>query len=165
MKPILTVAILTVAVALGACRGGPTAEVARFHTSQPINRGALFLQPTDPATASGLEFRTHAESVAVEMRRHGFQTVPSVGQAQYVATIDITQTDASGSRGSTDRTTALSVILLRQTDNQKVWEGRAINTASVGSQQATLTWAVPALADALFREFPGPSGVTHNVRI
>ena len=189
-KGILAASSIALMIALSACgRGGMYADVARFHTNQPINRGTLFIQPADPAIANSLEFRTHAESVAVEMRRQGFQTVPNAGQAQYVATLDITQTDGTtvtrpgttvgvpvgptiiatpvgrGPRNSTERTTTTAVQIQRQGDGQKVWEGRASKTANAGSQEANLTWAVPRLATALFTDFPGTPGVTQQVRL
>ena len=186
---IVAATAITLALALGACNRGPTAEVARFHTNQPINRGTLFIQPADPATANSLEFRTHAESVAVEMRRLGFQTVPDAGQAQYLAVLDIAQTDGTtttrpgttvgapigpvvvatpvgrGPRNSTERTTTVAVVIQRSADSQKVWEGRASKTAAADSNESKLTWAVPALAGALFRDFPGKPGVTQTVRL
>lgn len=181
---------LALMLALAGCnRGGTYADVARFHTNQPVNRGTLFIQPADPALADNLEFRTHAESVAVEMRRLGFQTVPNAAQAQYVATLDITQTDGTtvtrpgmtvgvpigvaviatpvgrGPRNATERTTTVGVQMKRQADGAQIWEGRASKTATAGSQQATLTWAVPALSGALFKDFPGTPGVTQQVRL
>lgn len=190
MKTGLVFTLAATMLALTACgRGGTYADVARFHTNQPINRGTLFIQPVDPASQNNLEFRTHAESVAVEMRRQGFQTVPDAGQAQYLATLDITQSDGTtvtrpgttvgvpvgsvviatpvgrGPRNSTERTTTIGVQIKRQGDGAQVWEGRASKTASAGSQEATLTWAVPALAGALFKDFPGTPGQTVQVRL
>jgi hypothetical protein len=187
---VLAATSIALMLALAACgRNNVYADVARFHTNQPINRGTLFIQPADPALANNLEFRTHAESVAVEMRRQGFQTVPTLAQAQYVATLDITQTDGTtvtrpgmtvgvpvgptviatpvgrGPRNATERTTTVGVQIKRQPGGAQVWEGRASKTASAGSQGATLTWAVPALAGALFKDFPGPAGVTTQVRL
>lgn len=183
-------AAVAMVVALAGCnRNAIYADVARFHTNQPVNRGTLFIQPADPALADNLEFRTHSESVAVEMRRLGFQTVPSASQAQYIATLDITQTDGTtvtrpgmtvgvpvgvaviatpvgrGPRNATERTTTVGVQMRRQADNVQIWEGRASKTATAGSQQATLTWAVPALSGALFGDFPGTPGVTQQVRL
>ena len=95
-RQIIAATSIALMLALSACnRGGTYADVARFHSNQPINRGTLFIQPVEPSMANNLEFRTHAESVAVEMRRLGFQTVPDAGQAQYVATLDIAQTDGT----------------------------------------------------------------------
>jgi hypothetical protein len=189
-KHILAATSVALMLALAGCgRNNVYADVARFHTNQPINRGTIFIQPVDPAMANNLEFRTHAESVAVEMRRQGFQTVPTADQAQYIATLDITQTDGTtvtrpgmtvgvpvgavtvatpvgrGPRNATERTTTVGVQIKRQSDGTQVWEGRASKTANAGSQGATLTWAVPTLAEALFRDFPGPAGVTQQVRL
>lgn len=188
-KAILAASMLAATLALSACSSGTYADVVRFHTNQPINRGTLFIQPADPAIANSLEFRTHAESVAVEMRRLGFQTVPDAGQAQYLAILDIAQTDGStvtrpgttvgvpvgptiiatpvgrGPRNTTERTSTVAVQIQRQADSVKIWEGRASKTANAGSQEATLTWAVPALAGAMFRDFPGKPGATVQVRL
>ena len=187
---VLAATSIALMIALSACgRNNIYADVARFHTNQPINRGTLFIQPSDPALANNLEFRTHSESVAVEMRRQGFQTVPTAAQAQYIATLDITQTDGTtitrpgmsvavpvgaamiatpvgrGPRNSTERTSTIGVQIKRQADGTQIWEGRASKTASAGSEQANLTWAVPALAGALFKDFPGTPGVTQQVRL
>lgn len=189
-RPILAATSLALLLALSACnRGGLYADVARFHSNQPINRGTLFIEAADPAVGTSLEFRTHMESVAVEMRRLGFQTVPTRAQAQYVAILDIAQTDGAtvtrpgtsvgvpvgptiiatpvgrGPSSSTERTTTVAVQIQRQSDGAKVWEGRASKTSNVGSQEAALTWAVPALAGALFHDFPGRPGVTQQVRL
>ena len=189
-RQIIAATSIALMLALSACgRGNTYADVARFHTNQPINRGTLFIQPADASVANNLEFRTHAESVAVEMRRQGFQTVPDASQAQYVATLDITQTDGTtvtrpgmtvgvpvgptiiatpvgrGPRNSTERTTTVGVQIKRQSDGVQIWEGRASKTANAGDQGATLTWAVPVLSEALFRDFPGKPGDTQQVRI
>ncbi len=189
-KPMIFVAASMAAMlALSACSSGTYADVARFHTNQPINRGTLFIEPADPGMGTSLEFRTHAETVAVEMRRQGFQTVPDISQAQYIAVLDIAQTDGTtvtrpgttvgvpvgptvvatpvgrGPRSATERTTTVAVQIRRAGDSIKIWEGRASKTANAGSQEATLTWAVPALAGALFQDFPGTPGATVQVRI
>ena len=70
-----------------------------------------------------------------------------------------------GPRNATERTTTIGVQIKRQSDGMQVWEGRASKTGAAGSQQATLTWAVPALSGALFKEFPGTPGVTQQVRL
>ena len=63
-----------------------------------------------------------------------------------------------GPRNSTERTTTVAVQIKRQSDGTQIWEGRASKTATAGSQGATLTWAVPVLSEALFRDFPGTPG-------
>ncbi len=54
----------------------------------------------------------------------------------------------------------LSVQLRRRSDNSTIWEGKAL-TESVGDQPAE---TAARLARALFKGFPGESGVTITVR-
>ncbi len=62
-----------------------------------------------------------------------------------------------------ETTTTLSVTLLQNPGTQAVWEGRAsLDTAANGQRGTPLT---PILAQALFRDFPGPSGQTVQVPI
>ena len=59
----------------------------------------------------------------------------------------------------------IELQLKRRSDNSVIWEGRAITETRAGSQAAALGTVVPALADALLRDFPGPSGQTVRVKI
>ena len=59
----------------------------------------------------------------------------------------------------------LSVQLKRRSDNSVVWEGRAVAEARAGTDGASLSAAVPRLAQALMQEFPGPSGRTVRVTL
>lgn len=62
-----------------------------------------------------------------------------------------------------ETTTTLSVTLLQNPGTQAVWEGRAsLDTAANGQRGTALT---PVLAQALFKDFPGPSGRTVQVPI
>lgn len=54
----------------------------------------------------------------------------------------------------------LALQLKRKSDGTVMWEGRAVAEAAEGSRYGPLTAAVPALADALLRDFPGTSGQT-----
>lgn len=54
----------------------------------------------------------------------------------------------------------LNVTLRRRSDSTAVWEGRAYLEASRRSPAGSLASAFPQLVDAVFREFPGPSGAT-----
>jgi hypothetical protein len=197
----LRLALLPLAalVSLSACSNNLYADVTRFHTNQPISRGTLAVVPIDPAMANSLEFRTHAETVAVQMRRLGYSTGLPASQVDYLATVDITQADAAGNvtrpgvsvgagvgvpvgsnaglganvavpvggsrRNPALRTTTLFVQIARRADRVQIWEGRASKQVNAGEDIANATNAVPALADALFREFPGTPGVTVRVRI
>jgi hypothetical protein len=55
--------------------------------------------------------------------------------------------------------------LKRRSDNSVIWEGRAMTEARSGTPNASLGTVVPALTDALLRDFPGPSGQTVRVKL
>ena len=55
--------------------------------------------------------------------------------------------------------------LKRRSDNSVMWEGRASTEARAGTAGSALSTVVPALADALLRDFPGPSGQTVRVKL
>lgn len=196
-----SLAVLPVAamLALSACSNNSYADVVRFHSNQPISRGTLAIVPADPAVADSLEFRTHAESVAVQMRRVGYSTGLPLSQVQYIATMDVTQADSAGNvtrpgvtvgggvgvpigsnagvgasvavpvnssrRNPAMRGTTLSVQIRRAADRTNIWEGRASKEANVNDDGANAGTAVPMLAEALFRDFPGTTGQTTRVRL
>ncbi len=60
--------------------------------------------------------------------------------------------------------TRLQVQLRRVADGAAIWEGRAETQAKEGTPAAQPGLAAGKLADALFRDFPGPSGVTITVK-
>jgi hypothetical protein len=205
MKPMMFAARalkalpLAAILAVAACSNNIYADVTRFHTNQPISRGTLAIVPPDPAMANSLEFRTHAETVAVQMRRLGYSTGLPASQAEFLATVDITQVDAQGNvsrpgvsvgggvgvpigsnaaiganvavpvggsrRNPALRTTTLAVSIQRRADRAQIWEGRATKQIAANDDLAAATNAVPALAEALFREFPGTPGQTVRVRL
>jgi hypothetical protein len=195
----LSLAALPVAamLALSACSNTTYADVVRFHSNQPISRGTLAIVPADPAIADSLEFRTHAETVAVQMRRIGYSTGLPLSQVQYVATMDVTQVDSQGNvtrpgvtvgggvgvpignnagiganvavpvgssrRNPAMRGTTLSVQIRRAADRANIWEGRASKEANINDAGANAATAVPLLAEALFRDFPGNTGMATRV--
>jgi hypothetical protein len=195
LKALPLAAILAVA----ACSNNIYADVTRFHTNAPISRGTLAIVPPDPAMANSLEFRTHAETVAVQMRRLGYSTGLPASQVEFLAVVDITQVDAMGNvsrpgvsvgggvgvpignnaaiganvavpvgssrRNPALRTSTLAVTIQRRADRAQIWEGRATKQVAANDDLAAATNAVPALAEALFREFPGTPGQTVRVRL
>jgi hypothetical protein len=190
---------LAALLAVAACSNNTYADVTRFHSNAPISRGTLAIVPPDPAMADSLEFRTHAESVAVQMRRLGYSTGLPASQVEFIATLDITQVDGMGNvsrpgvsvgagvgvpigsnagvganvavpvgssrRNPALRTTTVAVTIQRRADRAQIWEGRATKEVSASDNLAAATNAVPALAEALFREFPGTPGQTVRVRL
>ena len=162
---------LAALLAVAACSNNIYADVTRFHSNAPISRGTLAIVPTDPALANNLEFRTHAETVAVQMRRLGYTTGLPANQVDYVAAVEITQIGPSPAQGNgtrrnpTMRSSTLSVTIQRRADGAQIWQGRATKQVPAADDLAAATNAVPALADALFREFPGTPGQTVRVRL
>lgn len=190
---------LAAMLVLSACSSNNYAEVVRFHSNQPITRGTLAIAAADPSVADSLEFRTHAETVAVQLRRLGYTTGLPLAQVQYVATVDVTQADSQGNitrpgvtvgggvgvpignnfgiganvavpvgssrRNPALRSTTLSVQIRRAADRVNVWEGRATKEANINDAGANAANAVPMLAEALFRDFPGVTGAPALVRL
>lgn len=194
MRSTAAAALLALALALGACATAPQAQVLRFHQGAP-SAGAVHLRPADPAMAGSLEFRAQADAVAAELRRQGFAIASSATEAQFVATVEVTTAArdlaprrsgvsvgvggawSSGnvgvgtsvnvpvggsSRPQTATTTTLSVRMATPA-GQAVWEGRA--SIETGPDGRSGTVLAPALAGALFRDFPGPSGRTVRVTL
>jgi hypothetical protein len=60
--------------------------------------------------------------------------------------------------------TRLRVQLRRTADQSAIWEGRAETQAREGTPAAQPGIAAGKLADALFKDFPGQSGVTITVK-
>ena len=60
--------------------------------------------------------------------------------------------------------TQMRVQIRRASDDVAIWEGRAETQAKEGSPAAQPGMAAGKLADALFRDFPGKSGVTITVK-
>ncbi len=59
----------------------------------------------------------------------------------------------------------IELQLKRRSDNSVIWEGRAMTEARSGAPNSSLGTVVPALVDALLRDFPGPSGQTVRVKL
>lgn len=68
-----------------------------------------------------------------------------------------------GGRPKAKIATELSVRITRRDDSSAVWEGRASVEAKEGSPASQPGLAAAKLAEALFRDFPGESGVTIRV--
>ena len=60
--------------------------------------------------------------------------------------------------------TELAVQLRRRSDNTVIWEGRAQTEAVQGQPDAQPVMAADRMAQALFKGFPGESGVTITVK-
>lgn len=86
--------LLVLAVALAGCvtsdQGAGVREgvdVTRFHLGQPIARGAIRVEPVDPAQANSLEFAQTAASVAHQLGRLGWTLTPNDARSEQVALV------------------------------------------------------------------------------
>ena len=72
------------------------ADVTRFHLNQPVARGAVVVQPANPAQANTLEFQSYAAAVSNKLRQVGFTPVSNLVSAEFVAVVDYGQTTRQG---------------------------------------------------------------------
>lgn len=70
-----------------------------------------------------------------------------------------------GGRSGEYVSTTLQVRIKRRSDGTVFWEGRATDTARLGSEAGQPAAIAERLADALFRDFPGESGRTISVPV
>ena len=86
-------------LALAACTTSPSAEVTRFHLGQPTPSDTIRVVPAPelvpPGTATPLEFRSYAATVARDLAAHGFRPVDS-GPSAYLAVLSVQQTTRAG---------------------------------------------------------------------
>lgn len=96
------VAVLATLALLGACATTPPTgiNVTRFHMGGPIAKGTVAVIPANPAMAGNLEFQTYAELVSDQLRIIGFVPVPKLTTAEYVATMNYSQTAQAVSRNA-----------------------------------------------------------------
>lgn len=145
----------------------------------------------DMAIGQSLALSPYLAAVAREMQRIGY--AERSGGSDVVAEISVTASQflgerrppvsvgvggSTGSYGSgvglgiginlgggpkTRTETLLSVRILRARDNLVIWEGRASQVAGKNAPAAQPGIAASKLAEALFKDFPGQSGI--NVQV
>ena len=155
-------------------------------------RGSYSVQVAgDSAAGQGLATTPYIASVAREMQRVGYSDKLG-GGSDVTAEVRVTTADirpqrnpvsvgvggSTGSYGSgvglgvgidlSGRSkwqveTALSVRIIRRSDNLVIWEAKAVQTAKAGSPAAQPGIAASKLAEAMFRDFPGVSGETIRI--
>ena len=171
-----------------------TASVTRFHSSAtPAPGTRITVAPAPGGMVGELEFSTYAGVIAQAAQRAGFVPAAGA-PVVLVADVQRGRRQSAGKRspfsiglgtGSFGRhtgvglgtsvgiggtkpgtlvTTALTLQLKRQADGVTLWEGRAETEAATDRAEASPAVAVSLLADALFRDYPGPSGQTILVK-
>ena len=73
-------------------------EVLRYHLGQPIARGEIRVEPSDPERANTLEFSQQAAAVERELRRLGWTITPTNARSEQVALIRVEQGRREASR-------------------------------------------------------------------
>jgi hypothetical protein len=169
-------------------------DVTRFHGDAVARSGTISILPAEGADGRSLEFRTNANAVSAALARVGYSVVDQGGTYKAVVEIarqtmaplvDKRSPVSVGVGGSTGSfgsglglgigidlsgkpkpviATQMRVQIRRVSDDVAIWEGRAETQAKEGTPAAQPGIAAGKLADALFRDFPGKSGVTITVK-
>jgi hypothetical protein len=187
-------ALLGLAALTGACtttgRTGPV-DVTRYHLGQPVSRGSFTVEPLATNTQISPEYRNYADAVASELTTLGFQPAAPGATGDFIAVVAFTRASrqaldarppvsvgvGAGSYGGgvglsvrlggRKRDTILSELHVQLRERRTatvVWEGRAQTASPERSDAAQPVAAAGKLAAALFRGFPGESGITITVR-
>lgn len=170
---------------------GPV-DVTRFHLGSPLDaRSSVIVEPANGASANSPEFTLYADAVRAELNQLGFVATPGNFDSGYIATLSFQNVPrgtyrprspvsigvGGGSYGSgvglggglsfglggKSRqlyTSELAVQLRRRSDGTTLWEGRAVSDVAGEQPDANAR----RLAAALFKAFPGESGVTMTVK-
>ena len=128
-------------------------SVHRIHLNQPIARGEISVEPTEPA-------------VARELSRLGWTVAQGNARSEQVATVRVDQAtrESATRRAGPIVVTELHVGIRRRSEGSMIWEGTAKLEARTGAPLAERAAAVDRLAAALFQDFPGESNRTIRVR-
>lgn len=176
----------------GGGRPGPV-DVTRYHLSQPIPAGTFAVQPKDSVAgpefqlyagavaaelgrmgfnpaASGARADYVATVDFTRTDRGQVRTRPPVtigiGGGSFGGNVGVGGGVSTGIGGKT-RTVygmELSVQIRRHGDNTVVWEGKAVTETLSGALGAQPNDGAARLAAALFKGFPGQSGITITVK-
>jgi hypothetical protein len=186
--------VLLGALALAGCASTPPTRVTRFHLGDAIARGQIAVEPLLPADQGSPEFQAYASIVGAELARLGFSEAPGLTRSEQVAAIVVDRSFFDGppkssfsiglggatfgrhtglgggvsvpvaGRPSQNVATRLTVQIKRRSDGTTIWEGRAETAGRFGAPGTQPEEAVRKLAAAMFRDFPGVSGRTINVK-
>jgi len=176
----------------GGGRPGPV-DVTRYHLSQPIPAGSVAIQSKDAvagpefqlyADAVGAELGQMGFAPAASGTRTDYiatvgftrtdrgqvRTRPpltiGIGGGSFGGNVGVGGGVSTGIGGKT-RTVygvELAVQLRRHGDNTVVWEGKAVTETLSGAPDAQPGDGAARLAAALFKGFPGQSGITITVK-
>ena len=190
---ILGTAVLLGACATTANIAGPV-DVTRFHLGQPPERTTVSIEPLSSNQTISPEYRLYADAVVGQLERQGYVRSTSDMASGYIAGVSFLRTSrgfvrkrspvsigiGAGSFGGNVGVgggasfpiggggeaeviaTELKVQLRRRSDDTVVWEGRAVTEGAGEGADSAAT--AERLAAAMFRDFPGESGITITVK-
>ncbi len=155
-----------------------------------ITPGTFAVKLPDPVNRRPPPETPFAEAVDVALTQAGFTAIPSADHARYAVTVEVTRAakgavmadrpapgsgaiagnggvsfglgggnQAVGSLVSTE----LTVRFTRRGETEPAWEGHAVTHQVAGSRSDAPTALATKLANALFRNFPQPSGLRISV--
>lgn len=191
--PLLLAASLAACATTAQHGGGPSEATRYHLGQPIAPGSVALEPRSGPDAIAGPEYQLYADAVAGELAKLGFQPSPSGPDSQYIASVAFRRvpvgevrkrpavtiglgggsygggvglgggvsTGIGGGKRSVIVATELSVQLRRRADGTTIWEGSARRQGIEGRDQPTSTADI--LADALFRGFPGESGITITV--
>jgi hypothetical protein len=173
--------------------GAGPVDVTRFHLGAPIARESVSVEPLNGFAGVSPEDQLYANAIAAELGPLGFAPAVSSPYSTYIAAFNFKRTSqgtvrkrppvtigiGGGSFGGNVGVgggasfgigggraeliaTELSVQLKRRSDNTIIWEGRAVTEALNQGGEPAIT--AQRLSHALFKGFPGESGITITVK-
>lgn len=191
---LLAVAATLLAATAGCVAPTGPVEVTRFHVPDlaRLGSGPIAVEPAPGMDPASLEFRTFAVAVARQLALAGYVEQPAGGQVALVSVERISFRPArpggpvSVGVGGTTGTyrsgvglgigvdlsgpppeiveTRLAVAIRERAGGQVLWEGRAAFAVRASSPLAQTQLGAAKMAEALFKDFPGVSGETIEVR-
>lgn len=121
------------ALALAGCASTPSANVLRFHQSQPIERGAIYIRPANAQMAGSLEFNAQANAVAPHLKAQGFAVVDTPDNAKFAAVVGV----QTAERAAAPRQSGLSIGIGGGFSSGNVGIGTSVNVPVGGKPAAT----------------------------
>lgn len=159
-----------------------------------VGRGTIGVEAAPGMDPASLEIRSYQSAVARELTRLGYSEaaagqgtqVATVGVERFAfrperrgGPVSVGVGGSTGSYGSgvgmgigidlsgkpdEQVTTQMRVMIRERSTGRTVWEGRASFTVRAGSPLAQTQLGAARMAEALFRDFPGNSGETVEIK-
>ena len=169
-------------------------DVTRFHLGQPPERTTVSIEPLSSNETISPEYQLYAEAVVGQLERQGYVRSTSDMASGYIAGVSFVRTSRGFVRGRSPVSigigggsfggnvgvgggasipiggggeaeviaTELKVQLRRRSNDTVIWEGRAVTEGAGEGANSAVT--AQRLASAMFRDFPGESGITITVK-